>query len=578
MARMCPRKPSNDVPSDAERKLFVRMENELTNEWLVLHSVGLARHATKPWSEIDFVLIGPPGIFCLEVKGGRVGRRDGVWSFTDRYGIQHEKQEGPFEQVGKSSSALYAFLKKQLPKVVTAVLGYGCAFPDITFKLEELDVIPQIVYDERDHFHSFENYIHRLAEYWWERLGRTGVLSVIEREQLLKCIRPDFEFRPSLGARAREINTELIRLTQEQYDALDLLADNDRVLIRGGAGTGKTLLAIEEAKRAARSGLKVLYCCFNRLLAREVARLVEGVPGLYVSTLHGLMFELIREASLMHELPDACQEDLLTKFYPDLACQALLQLQESGRYDLFVLDETQDLLLPAFVDVLDLLLKGGFKAGRWRAFYDPKQDLYDKGLGRIRVLAAFQPARGALTVNCRNTQPIAVHTSLLSGFDLQETLHVAGPDVEITFYADRKRQYREIGLAVERVLSEQMPAEEVVILLPHKYLIEDLRTNINLSRPIIDLITSPQTARAVGACTISAFKGLERDVVFLVDLEQLEPPYMSELLYVGASRPRVLLHIYASENTREWFADRAQQLGERLSHADNPVAIDGEQH
>jgi hypothetical protein len=115
------------------------MENELTNEWLVLHSVGLARHATKPWSEIDFVLIGPPGVFCLEVKGGRVGRKDGVWRFTDRYGIQHEKQEGPFEQVGKSSSALYAFLKKQLPKVVTAVLGYGCAFPDIIFNLEELD-------------------------------------------------------------------------------------------------------------------------------------------------------------------------------------------------------------------------------------------------------------------------------------------------------------------------------------------------------------------------------------------------------------------------------------------------------
>jgi hypothetical protein len=91
-----------------------------------------------------------------------------------------------------------------------------------------------------------------------------------------------------------------------------------------------------------------------------------------------LMFELIREASLIHELPDACQEDLLTKFYPDLACQALLQLQESGPYDLLVLDETQDLLLPAFVDVLDLLLKGGFKAGRWRAFYDPKQDLYVK--------------------------------------------------------------------------------------------------------------------------------------------------------------------------------------------------------
>lgn len=564
MARMCPRKPSDDVPSTAERKMFVRMENQLTNEWLVLHSVGLARHATKPWSEIDFVLIGPPGVFCLEVKGGRVARKEGVWSFTDRYGIRHERQEGPFEQVGKSSSALYAYLKKQLPKVAMGVFGYGCVFPDIIFNLEEVDIVTQIVYDERDHLGSFGTYIKRLADYWQERLGRNGILSVLEREQILKCIRPNFDFRPSLGARAKEINTELIRLTQEQYDALDLLADNDRVLIRGGAGTGKTLLAVEEAKRAARSGLKVLYCCFNRLLADEVGRIVEGMPGLYVSTLHRLMFELIREAALLHELPDACQEDLLTKFYPDLACRALLESEESNRYDLLVLDETQDLLLPAFVDVLDLLLKGGFKSGRWRAFYDPKQDLYDKGLGRTRVLTAFQPARAALTVNCRNTQPIAVHVSLLSGFDLQQTLRVAGPDVQIAFYRDPDKQYREIGSAIERILSEQIRAEEIVILLPHKYRIEELRNKTKLSYPIADLIASGQIDGVVGACTISAFKGLERDVVFLIDLEHVDQPYMSELLYVGASRPRVLLRIYAAESTREWFAERAQQLGKRL--------------
>lgn len=564
MARMCPRKPSDDVPSVAERKLFTRMENDLTNEWLVLHSVGLARHVTKPWSEIDFVLIGPPGIFCLEVKGGRVARKDGFWSFTDRCGVTHNKQEGPFEQVGKSSSALYAFLRDELPKTATAVLGYGCAFPDIVFNLQEPDILPEIVYDERDGFRSFTDYINRLAKYWQTRLGRSGVLSVIDREQLLKCIRPDFDFRPSLAHRAQEINAELIKLTQEQYDALDLLADNDRVLIRGGAGTGKTLLAIEEAKRGARSGLKVLYCCFNRLLAREVAKLINTIPNLFASTLHALMFDLIRDGALLRELPDACQEDLLTKFYPDLACRALLELKDSAQYDVLVLDETQDLLLPSYVDVLDLLLKGGLKTGRWRAFYDPKQDLFDKGPGRIRVLLALQPARAALTLNCRNTQPIAVHVSLLSGFDLQQTLQVAGPDVEIAFYRDRNKQYREIGLAIRRILSDGIPAEEIALLLPHKYSPEELRVRARLPCPVVDLIASPQISGAIGACTISAFKGLERDVVFLIDLENVDQPHMSELLYVGASRPRVLLRIYAAETTHEWFGERAQQLGRRL--------------
>ena len=78
----------------------------------------------------------------------------------------------------------------------------------------------QIVFDERDHLGSFGKYIKRLADYWQERLGRNGIPSVLEREQVLKCIRPGFDFRPFLGAGAKEINTELIRLTQEHYDAL----------------------------------------------------------------------------------------------------------------------------------------------------------------------------------------------------------------------------------------------------------------------------------------------------------------------------------------------------------------------
>ena len=94
MARMVPPIVSDATQSNAEIRLFGKIRDELSDDWIVLHSLGLAGHARKPWAEIDFVLIGPPGVFCLEVKGGRVARRDGMWEFTNRHGETTRKRGG----------------------------------------------------------------------------------------------------------------------------------------------------------------------------------------------------------------------------------------------------------------------------------------------------------------------------------------------------------------------------------------------------------------------------------------------------------------------------------------------------
>jgi hypothetical protein len=74
---------------------------------------------------------------------------------------------------------------------------------------------------------------------------------------------------------------------------------------------------------------------------------------------------------------------------------------------------------------------------------------------------------------------------IFSCFDLQQTLQIAGPDVEIAFYTDRNKQYRDIGLAIDRILSDEMPAEEIVLLLPHKYSIDDLRNRVGVEQTSI---------------------------------------------------------------------------------------------
>jgi hypothetical protein len=112
-------------------------------------------------------------------------------------------------------------------------------------------------------------------------------------ERIVEQLRPDFDLEPSLRCRMGIVRDELLRLTNEQYKLVDALTDNARILIRGGAGTGKSLLAAREAPRIASQGGRVLLCCFNKLLAGDLRSALCDCPSLTVAHLHGYMAEIV---------------------------------------------------------------------------------------------------------------------------------------------------------------------------------------------------------------------------------------------------------------------------------------------
>ena len=104
-----------EIKSNAEKKMYdVLQEMNLKNVY-VLHSLGLPKHQSKIYGEIDFVVVCELGVACLEIKGGRVECREGKWYFTDRYGVEREKTEGPFAQVTGNMFSLREVLKKKFP-------------------------------------------------------------------------------------------------------------------------------------------------------------------------------------------------------------------------------------------------------------------------------------------------------------------------------------------------------------------------------------------------------------------------------------------------------------------------------
>ena len=94
MAKMIP-KIISESASIAEKKVFFELER-LNDDYTIFHSVNLPKHLYKVEGEIDFVIICKLGILCLEVKGGNVERKNGIWKFTDGNGNVNEKSEGPY--------------------------------------------------------------------------------------------------------------------------------------------------------------------------------------------------------------------------------------------------------------------------------------------------------------------------------------------------------------------------------------------------------------------------------------------------------------------------------------------------
>jgi hypothetical protein len=380
MARMIPDQVSDHVRSQAERKMFDRIRQGLS-EWTALHSLGLAYHHTKPWAELDFVLIGPPGVICVEVKGGRIARENGIWTYIDRDGQLHSKREGPFEQAGSASSALHAWLKTNVRGLGSHFVAYCVATPDTHWRVKGPDIVPQLIYDADDSEIPVDHFISRVVDYWRgltvERIGlQARPLDQSAISRIISALRGDFDLRPSIRARVRNINDELLSLTRDQYRVLDGLTENRKVLVRGGAGTGKTMLAIEEAERAINSGRRVAVICYSRRLGASL-REILGKSCYFVGHLHGLMSDVVRRSGRTGELPDADTGYLMQVAYPELTLEGLADLGEMGKVDLLIVDETQDLVQDLYLDVFDGLLDGGLARGSWRFFLDPIQNIFD---------------------------------------------------------------------------------------------------------------------------------------------------------------------------------------------------------
>lgn len=565
MTTMIPAEPR--VSTQSEFDIFHAIRTGLGDEWTAIHSLGMAAHPKKPWTEIDFVVIGPPGVFCIEVKGGIEIVRQGMrWKYRDRSGRVVTRNESPFEQVGGATAALRRYLVEADHTFSPTLIGWGVATPYVDFTMEGPGIVPEMVYDADDIQTPFSAYVDRLIDYWTTRLEgkeKRGI-NEGERQRLIRLLAGDFELMRGLAGRIGDVDRTLIRLTDQQNEVLRGI-ENDRILVRGGAGTGKTMLALKAATASAQAGQRTMLTCYSRRLGDWLAEQARDIDGLTVVSLHKFMHDTLEATGRLDQLPPADEDFLMQVEYPRQCMEAMLYLALTGSIEQLIVDEAQDLLIPGYLDVFDQLLDGGLASGRWTAFHDPNQDLFGKLAGQgMDRLQAGNPVRYRLTVNCRNTRQIAFEAGMLARLEPSETLEADGPDVDELWYRDTPGQRREVGRAIARLLSQGVEPRQIVVLSPRRLQRSALgETLFDVPYPLTE--EPGPSDRAIGFSTIQGFKGLESDVVVLVDIDGITETEERYRIYVATTRARAHLLIALPESLKRDHQEAAELFGERMA-------------
>lgn len=577
MARMIPPVIDPTCRSPGERLLFSKLARDPdTHGWVVLHSLAVAHHPTRTEGEIDFVVMVPGhGILCVEVKSGRVSRRQGVWYFG-RSGTLLERGRCPFRQAAEGMHALRRHCSIQRPELSHLLFFSAVVFTDIEFAEVSPEWHPWQIVDRKrltrqpvsrtlvEILEAAHQLIaSRPAVHWYH--PQQSRPSADQIRELVSLLRSDFDYALSPKTVLDLTERQIARFTQEQIDALDLVDENDRILFKGSAGTGKTFLAIEAARRSALSGQRTLVVCYNRLLAawlRAATRdfIAPAPTRVEVATLHSLMLRAAGTAPPAHPDPEFWLTDL-----PARAINSLLH-QRPARItcDYLVMDEAQDLLHERYMDVLDLLLDGGLSAGRWVMFGDlENQAIYgrDRSPREIQSLLTSRAPHHVifpLRVNCRNASPIAGLLEILCqpapGYSRVLQAAVTPSQVRLVLWDSIEDASQKL-VQVLRELGTHLRPHEIVILSARddrSCLAATVRKQ-GTSFPLRPLEAIPQGEGHTSFTTIHAFKGLEAPAVIITDIENPLSSHTRALLYVGASRARVWLYIFLPSSQRlQW--------------------------
>lgn len=544
----------------AEFKVYDALAASLGPQWSVFYSrtwTWVERGSRLRTREADFIIAHPHyGILIMEVKGGGIDVRDGKWFSTDRYGAEHEIS--PFDQVARATLALERRFD-DLPRNPFRDFKFSTAvcFPDILSEdaFPHLDIKHLAVVLDAADLADPQGPILRILGGNEEHYCAPGEARI---DVLKHLVARSWFINAPKHIQITDTEQEIKKLTAAQFKLLYQIAPSARrLLVSGCAGSGKTMLAAETARRMAQlERRRVLFTCFNRNLALWIraSRFFVDDGHMMVTNFQQLCSEFATRAGIeippLRSIHDPEADKFFQETLPDLLFGAATVLGE--QFDAIIVDEGQD-FQASWWPPLELLLRAN---GAFHIYYDTRQRMS----GRATPFPE-SVSRDALSIdlveNVRNTKLIhdlAMRFHRTGGKDYTALCQI-GVEPEFVQMQGGETEHhavaRVVGNLVER---ERIPAADVAILTPLS--IADgtsswrpEATLVGRYRLVHRLQTRPHE---VFCSSIQAAKGLEFPVVVMTELSALtsgkDPSELAAAMYVGLSRARSHLILMISQD------------------------------
>lgn len=528
MAIMIPEKPRNFDPASQEGLIFDALAS-LSEDYYVFHSFRITdtREGIFHESETDFVILNrTKGVICLEAKAGQVRYENGCWLYGSGIPMHNG---GPFNQASANKYKLMRYISDSNMAFVLEKCKFFHAvwFPSVSNDRLRSMTLPsegdKTLVLTKEALSDPEEFIDRV--YALELPSRVQTnLSEFECKRLVREIFcPQFNVFPSASFEADLKKIVFHRLLDEQAGILDFLDEQLTAAVNGAAGTGKTMIAVEKARRHAAFGEKVLFLCFNTQLKDY---LENNYAREFVSyyTIAGFACKICNTARPDYkELKSKLEDYYISGSFP---------------YKHVIIDEGQDFGSEAIeeTDIIQLIhdiIVDTDQGGTFYVFYDRLQLIQAREMPKF---ISDLDCRLTLYRNCRNTENIAV-TSLRPITERKPRVFdgaVKGAPAKLHFCDSVQSEHERIDVIIDELAADGY--RDIVILTCKTEATSVLSNSIKGGRYRNKYLFT----------TCRKFKGLEADVVVLVDVDKTTFEQDNVLLfYVGTSRARIKLEITA---------------------------------
>lgn len=526
-----PREMPRHTGSEAEQKVYRSLKASLPKGWYTWHSLRLRSREAGEFSEADFVIADPnrPGVLIMEVKGGRIEQRDGRW-----YQNSSPLKSSPLDQTFSFRKILLGRFKEEHARAPT--IGVAACYPDTVFDQQPAqDDLKGLIIGRQDLPYLTEilsDVMKRSVPDPWPVKGPwIRLIHTLWGETWVP--------KPSLTAKMQIETDDRIRLDKEQLQRLDEIEENDRMLIRGAAGTGKTLLAIEAALRQAEQGKKVLLLCFTNALGEWLSKTIAH-PQVTAVAIRAFAARLLGDSA------SVTSGTRPSDYWNTVSLRAAVDglPPKKCRWDAVVVDEGQD-----FSDEdWDLVEECVRKTGRLWVFADEGQAFWsDRNIPEHIEKKSF---RVRLKKPYRCPPAIQNLTDSYAGRcmpDIGLLQKAVRQGIVSVVTSSENKVAKQVGKEINRLLNEGLKAHDIAVVsvrgMGEK---ENIVYKEELGGHRTVLATHDDAASEVICDTFLRFKGLERPAVIVTDLRLVSNLY-EKRMHIAISRALNLLRIVGVE-------------------------------